>query len=497
MMTRTNILMTSGILVMVVFLAAAPALGQYQVPLRYDLRYSNPGYIPSDSLRYAPPENRGYDPYAFGSVPYGNLGLTGNLRQGRSFQGNVPYNQQGSQMSNRLPSLALSNFRRDSLGIEDVGTGVEFGQPTAYFPGSGSVTNLGTATNRFAVPPPGNRAPYTTPSLNKAYAGPPSTTGADDYYARVLAPGTGTIGGVPLGTTRLTIPKSALEYVDALIEGRANAKSLLESQNEQDKRIGLLPEPADHRIGIERVKKSSELTTEAAVEQAKKDDFEASQSALYWRLREENKPSKTLQQLKQEEQTPAVPPATKPMLPPTPVPPGSPDEVPPPAIPAAPERYVPGGGYADYFQRASAAMRESDFGKAEALYSAAATLEPEQPLPVFGRINALLGRMLYAHAALLLERALKAHPDWAAQVPDLNTVYAKPELLERILTDLNNENRDQPQNVSTWLLLGYVHFATGQYAEAKPFLLDLARTRNIEPGPEQGLLKVIEAKAAK
>ena len=134
-MTTARILVIAfaGLLALGVIASSAP--GQYYVPLRYDLRYSlNPGYVTAIPYGQAPTRP---DPYAFGSPLYSGLDLTGNVRAGKSFQGNTPFNQQGSQLSTNVPSLALSNFRRDSIGIGDVGTGVEYGMAAPYFPGSG------------------------------------------------------------------------------------------------------------------------------------------------------------------------------------------------------------------------------------------------------------------------------------------------------------------------------------------------------------------------
>jgi len=198
-------------------LVAQEAQGQYYTPLRYDLRQSSPTYIPSGAIRFGP--DRQPDPYAFGSPQYGNLGMTGNLRLGKSFQGRSPYRPSGSQLSSDLPSLRLSDFRRDSIGVEDVGTGVEYGQPGAYFPGSGSVTTPWSAGGRFAAPLPGDRAPYATRDVNAPSLPRFSAAGSAAYSA---AGGAAEAPGIPAAGMNLTIPRSALDYVDALIDGRAS-----------------------------------------------------------------------------------------------------------------------------------------------------------------------------------------------------------------------------------------------------------------------------------
>ncbi len=146
---RTSKVFAIGTLAALVLgMAAAEAGAQYYVPLRYDLRYTtNPGYIgPVTQALPAPP-----DPYSYGALQYGNLLMTGNVRGGKSFEGTVPYNQQGSQLSTFLPSMALSNFNRDSVSVADVVSGLNYGGYQPYFAGAGSVTSLYTAETRFAT----------------------------------------------------------------------------------------------------------------------------------------------------------------------------------------------------------------------------------------------------------------------------------------------------------------------------------------------------------
>lgn len=55
------------------------------------------------------------------SIDYsGNQIVTGNVRQGKSFYGNVPY-QSTSSFSSTLGSASLNSFMRDSTGSEDIG----------------------------------------------------------------------------------------------------------------------------------------------------------------------------------------------------------------------------------------------------------------------------------------------------------------------------------------------------------------------------------------
>jgi tetratricopeptide (TPR) repeat protein len=158
-----------------------------------------------------------------------------------------------------------------------------------------------------------------------------------------------------------------------------------------------------------------------------------------------------------------------------------------------PDRYTPAVGYAEYVTRANAAMKEPSFGKAEAFYAAAMTMDPDRPAALFGRIHALLADYRYLEADLILERALKAHPEWAKDAPDLRAVYVKAGVYDRIVEDLREELKRRPGNVPSGLVLGYVLYASGQYDEAKSLLTQVAATRPEAPGPEKVLLEAIEA----
>ena len=500
-MKALNEIRTAILAAVMLALVAAGAGAQYPVPLHYDLRYENPAYVPSDIYREQPPPPPGQpDPYAFGAVQYGNLSLTGNLRLGRSFRGNVPYGQSGSQIGSNLPSMALSNFRRDSMGLEDVGTGVQYGVPTPYFPGSGSVTTPRVARDRFAVPPPSDRSPYTTANLNATSVGP-LTQPMAPYYAST-AGGAGGDYIVPEGASRagygLTIPRSALAWVDALIAGRVNAKPVPqagENQEQKDPRVGLLPRPADRRIGA----KATDLpeTEPTLVKPTREQEFEESQSALSWQVRQE---AARKRQGQPEAETAVVPLKKRewPAAPgeevgPTP----GQDKEQSPGLPPVAERFVAPGGYADYVERAAAAMKGTDFGQAEALYAAARALEPSRPGAFFGRLHALLGGMHYGQAALVADRDLRAHPEWVTAVPDITSAYSKPEIVDRIVTDLRTQIKSKPSDVPSAFLLGYVFYAAGRNDDARLYLTAVAQTREKEQGPEQAILKAIEARTGK
>ena len=71
----------------------------------------------------------------------GNLIMTGNVRQGMYFHGNVPY-QSPTSFSSTLGSSTLSSFLRDSAGPEDFGSYAQRYGPQPYYSATETVTTM-------------------------------------------------------------------------------------------------------------------------------------------------------------------------------------------------------------------------------------------------------------------------------------------------------------------------------------------------------------------
>ena len=512
-MTTPKIVAAALVGTLALGLLASSAPGQYYVPLRYDLRYSlNPGYITAIPYGQAPSRP---DPYAFGSPIYSGLDLTGNVRAGKSFQGNTPFNQMGSQLSTNIPSMALSNFKRDSVGIGDLGTGVEYGAALPYFPGSASVTSLGTAERRFAPIPPGDRAPYTLPNYNAANVGMVSVLPTAGFYAGGSPPPDVPAAQVQLMKRNgLYLPRGSIEWVNAMAGGipRAPAdmaptvttEDLSPDARRMDMRLGVPQQPADIRVGLppelggQAIAVPGGPADVAAAEARAKaraqaagtgETTETSLSPIARKLRDGAAAKEAARTQEGARTSTGAPPPAQPGAPPS----GQGNNQEPPVMPAPPTQYTGPATFVEYVERAHAQMKESHYGAADALYEAAMVMDADRPSALFGRIYALLGDYRYLQASLVLDRALKLHPDWVAEVPDIKAVYFKPETLMRIIDDLKTNLKDRPANVEANLLLGYINFASGKNDLAKPFLKQVAAVRGEKPGSEQVLLKAIEA----
>ncbi|MFO8012956.1 MAG: hypothetical protein R6X20_06565 [Phycisphaerae bacterium] len=490
--------------------AAAVALGpsvawaQYSTPLRYDLRYTSPTYIPSGTLRTGPP--RQADPYRFGNPLHGNLAVTGNLRLGKSFQGNTPYVQTGSQLAESLPSTRLSNFRRDSFGVGDLGTPLQYGQTEAYYPDSATVTTPWTAGHRFDDRRFGDRAGYLPPNFNTAAAAP------------LQAPGnifTGSGGWTGLTAESL----QAAEAAGYVPEGAESTTEVLESLRAMTTEV-LQGEGAERAEGEEAALLypyaifEKQFRTEPmnlfGVEPARRTKGEESPYERTMNLRyapETTDLDRWVHPMPQEEDF-----ADEPLEPVEEAPaaadrwgtgggwadPDAPDPDDPWAafetadplsdvegLPAARTRPVPvprepTSGYGHYVLRGHEALRQGQYGKAESLYAAAAALERNRPAAFFGRVHALLAGRLYLQAAAVLKRGLASHPEWATKIPDLEAVYPDKDVFGRIHRELKREVDRGSAQAGYRFLLAYAEFSRDNAAEARSHLPEAANATEAE-----------------
>jgi len=500
-----------GTAAVVVALGPAVAWGQYATPLRYDLRYTSPSYIPSGTLRRGPP--RQPDPYRFGNPLHGNLGVTGNLRLGKSFQGSTPYAATGSQLTETLPSTALSNFRRDSFGVEDIGTGLEYGRTQAYYPDSASVTTSWTAGRRFDPSRFRDRVRYLPPNFNAAPAEPirrPGNVFTGPGGWRDL--GLEDLPAAPAGGYGLGEPQTTEELLESL---RALASGMPQEEGQGQAEAGGKAEPLNslYEVFEKRFQPApmnlfdAEPGPEA---RGGESPYERTLKLQYGPeasdLEPEGRP--WLQEEVADDEEPARPSrdeaaADRWTTGEARSEPGPPEAADPwarfgagDAVEAGegrarrrplPVPTRPTSGYGRYVLRGHEALRQGQYGRAESLYAAASTLERDRPAAFFGRVHALLASRMYLQAAAVLERGLARHPEWVASVPDLEAVYPKKDVFTRIRRDLKREVDRESTQPGYRFLLAYVEFAVGNADEARAHL-----TRTAEPSEAQkAMLKAL------
>ena len=112
------------------------------------------------------------------------LYVTGEVTGGASFRGPVPYFA-ADHIDLILPSQAISNFNRDSMGLPSVMAGQTAG-PTAYYSPSTTVYGIGGIVQGLTAP--GTNAPPTSETLRSAMESRLYINTIQDYRPLVISP---------------------------------------------------------------------------------------------------------------------------------------------------------------------------------------------------------------------------------------------------------------------------------------------------------------------
>jgi len=469
-----------------VFVTAATAFGQYYVPLRYDLRQGSPVYVPGREpwKNYGSYDAARYDPYSFSAVQSRNYYLTGNVRAGKSFQGTTPYGQPGSELATSLPSLRLSNFRRDSVGVEDLGSGVEYGAPLPYFPSTGEVSSGWSVREPTVYGRPGAGAP--------PYVGQGEANNWDVRAPQTYEP----LSAYP------AVPGAVAPEVTGQFEVSADTWAFLD------------------RLMAEGASEPGAATPAAQPAEANPQGGAGQTAGLPYQptFRFESRPDNLLN-----------PGADGGPGGPQPTPTGQGLSLyvePPPAAEVAPGQtpdstaatsetpteapWIPllkegqplqtsqaAAQYTQTLRAAHAAFKDAKFETAADLYHDASILVPSSKAALFGRVHSLLAYGGYYQVSLALERALMQHPDWAKDVPNLHAVYVAPATYDHIVSQLTERLKLQPDARELNFVLGYVLYAGGKKDEARPYLQKAAEAIKHLKGPEEILLNEIGGATAK
>jgi len=462
-------------------LAATAAYAQYYTPLRYDLRYSNPRYIPSGVMRFGPQRS---DPYRFGSPRYSNLSITGNLRLGKSFRGSTPYVATGGQLTNRLPSDTLSNFRRDSMGVEDIGSGLEYGGTQPYFSETSSVTSAWNAGNRFDESRFGNRSRYLPPNFNTAYAGPPPAapsiytasggwtgvfpdplelaarieTGTPGYSIPFLQSGIAGNGSIPV----LGLPEHDAAGGEDATDAIASPYDFFRKQFDQNPANVL--DPADDPGGALSM-------DEGPIEKSLQLQYAGKTEAADAWVVPDPRDVPTAGDFSFDDTDTGADPLAPPDDDPADAqgPDGGNAGGPEADRPVVQSGDVPVAvsGYGHFVLRGHQAIKAGQYATAESYYAAAVALGQDRPAAFFGRVHALMGARMYLQAANVLQTGFKKHPDWVRHALDMRAVYPQADVYGRIVRELRNEADRGMGRGQYDFLLGYVQFASGQKEEAR------------------------------
>jgi len=487
---RTGALALLGALA--ISMMGSTALAQRFVPMRYDLRSRQAQYggNPYTTYRNYNPyaSYRGYagyggyygaygpaaqsDPYSFEALQQRNYFVTGNVRAGKSFQGTTPYQDSGNRLTTDLPSLRLSNFRRDSVGIEDIGTGVEYGLPLPYIPSSAAVTTPGMVDQRFApaeayIPPA--VGPY---GYGMAIPLPPAYEQPGDEVV-FWSPDVflGDEGGAAAVPDNLPLPQGFWDRLEAYREGGKETEPAFSLAQGAE---GEEPEPFG-AYGLRGTLPQNVFDPRRDMGGAGEEAPAFGGSALYWLKDEEASAAETggtevsAEIAPQHVDTGAIVPS-----------------------PAGGLQKIPESRYAEQVRRAHEAMKARRYAEADRIYSDAVALDPGRAAAVFGRVHALLGLAYYHQASLALVRYLRVHPAWAADLPDMKSVYADAQMYERTVSDLERSAKGEGATPAYRFLLGYVLCAGGRRDEARTYLEQAAASAEMKEAA-QALLDAMAA----
>lgn len=113
-----------------------------------------------------------------------------------------------------------------------------------------------------------------------------------------------------------------------------------------------------------------------------------------------------------------------------------------------------------YMRSAEESLKKGDFNRASRLFDLAATVDPENPLPLLGRANAQIAAGQYVSAVISLETGIRLFPQIAAFELDLPTLTGQADAFDRRRADIESILERQEQ-YELRFLLGYIELYSG------------------------------------
>jgi len=134
-----------------------------------------------------------------------------------------------------------------------------------------------------------------------------------------------------------------------------------------------------------------------------------------------------------------------------------------------------------WFASGEMLMKASDFEGASEVFRRAVAAAPESPAAKLALALALGAAGQYESGAHILRRGLRAHADWNAIRIDLASILGGTERSRNVLERLEEGLQDDADNRDARLLLGFLHFASGDLASAAEALGDAAEREREDP----------------
>ncbi len=373
--------------------------------------------------------------------PYGmgNLYITGNVTGGKEFKGYVPYRASTSFRTN-LGSSSLSSFESSSVGLQDIMMGNIYGQTLPYYHPSSTILPL-SALRKSNIP--GSSMPRTsTPKKPFTYYKQPEIKITRDY--RKALP-------TNIKPTDILIP-------DILIQEIANITP------EENKPVQPIPsakpkekiKPSKEEVNITIVPPKEEKTPPQQQPEEGKSYFEILNQQAQETLPPSYAPLKPefaeiaknlaiqakFQKAKKQEKTK---PQKKIVI---------------SSLAGTSKNY-----YANLMRKAQQMINNSRFRDAYQLYIEASNLKPNDPLPLFGQVHALIAEGRFKTASKLLRKALAKFPQFISFELKGNQLLGSRGLLEKRSSQVKILYLKNKNSKDLKLLLGYLKLLKNERIE--------------------------------
>ena len=417
----------------------------------------------------------------------GNMVITGNVREGKSFRGTVPYRSSSDfGVTGGSSAGSLDSFIRDSAGSEDIGK-FSGGYKPFYSPTQTTTTTRAGEKGVFAPPSQGQTRYYSDQFVPRVVDAPKSASPYDEYglvKSRVPKADKGIgesvlsdaekylLGGKEVVTSLQTSPASDKFDFDAaqkLVAEKQKAELPLgEPQAEiaKSKEIVIAQQPMEPIVS-EKQKTPLELAEEPqqVSKQAKIDVYEqmkAEAAMLLERYKaehpeaaegkpgEEQKVEKSVAERLQEIIEASA------------------------AAEAAMGKHQTFASYAkDKFNRfmreGETYLKEGKFYKASEAFSLASIYKPDDPLAFAGKSQALFGAGEYVSSSLFLARTINMFNEYALFDIDIESRFADRDKLEIRLKELSDWI-EQSHAVELEFLAAYYYYQLGRIKEAATYI---------------------------
>lgn len=149
--------------------------------------------------------------------------------------------------------------------------------------------------------------------------------------------------------------------------------------------------------------------------------------------------------------------------------------------------------FLDVIDRANRLFRSGDDIHATTAYESAASLQPSNPVVIFGYALALNAVERYRQAAAELRRALHLYPQWYENPPSIATYYEQREHFRNHVETLREFVERNPQHLDAKFLLAYLHWTQGKPGDAT-ILLQTVLNQDPKDEESQTMLENIRMK---